>query len=119
MPLNPEGLAHAMRRDGVTDARCLTRVAVDSLGAVTSVIVARSSGYAEADSAAVRAMSQSKFDPAVKHGRAVSATVEQAFHLEKPVKFRVSTVPARRSSPARCIGQLTSRCSWRAPRATV
>lgn len=70
-----------MRREGVAETQTIVRASVDPLGQVTAVIVLRSSGYVEADSAAVEAMRQCKFEPATTDGRAVAASVENTIRF--------------------------------------
>lgn len=63
------------------------RVGIGESGAVESVVVARSSGHALLDTAAVRAVRGWRFAPARRDGRPVAATAEV------PVRFALS-VPA-------------------------
>ncbi|MFO0675407.1 MAG: TonB family protein [Polyangiaceae bacterium] len=65
-------------------ADILLALVVDSSGHVASVEVNRSSGDAQADEAAVRAVQRWTFVPATRRGRPVAAKIRVPFHLAPP-----------------------------------
>src|SRR5690606_10997346 len=71
--------AYRAREEGTV----LVSAEVDPSGAPVSVDVARRSGSRALDQAAVDAVRQWRFEPAMRDGKAVSATVEV------PVSFRI------------------------------
>jgi protein TonB len=73
-------LARARAQEG----QVVVRVEVDAAGGVRSVAVARSSGFAMLDEAALGAVRRWRFEPARRSGVAVAAT------LDVPISFRLT-----------------------------
>jgi TonB family protein len=82
-PYYPPEAIH-LRHEGTT----LVHISVDAQGVLHDVTVLKSSGYAELDQAALTAVNQWKYQPAVDHGMAVDS------EMQVPVTFKIKFADA-------------------------
>lgn len=82
-PYYPPEAIH-LRHEGTT----LVHISVDAQGVLHDVTVLKSSGYPELDQAALTAVNQWKYQPAVDHGMAVDS------EMQVPVTFKIKFADA-------------------------